>query len=141
MSDRREQSFPSMPFDSKSNTVTLTLWNDEGDETEVSLPAKFEVCGTCQGRGSHVNPSIDSQGITQEEFNQDPDFEEAYFAGAYDVTCNECGGLRVTPVVDVDSLKGEALASFEAWTKQEDARAREDRADAYTRRMECGGYD
>jgi hypothetical protein len=27
----------------------------------------------------------------------DPDFEESYFAGHYDVTCRECGGKRVVP--------------------------------------------
>jgi hypothetical protein len=34
----------------------------------------------------------------REEFDEDPDFEEAYFRGVYDVKCHTCDGLRVVLV-------------------------------------------
>lgn len=77
----------------------------DGTGTETfELPAKFEICGTCQGRGSHVNPSIDAHGISREEFDEDPDFRESYMSGMYDVSCYECHGGRVVPVVDTSNL-------------------------------------
>lgn len=63
---------------------------------EVSV--KYDVCPTCRGKGVHVNPSVDCNGITAEDFAEDPDFAEDYFRGVYDVPCAECGGARVVPV-------------------------------------------
>lgn len=70
----------------------------EIEEEDVEVPCKFEVCPNCNGHGSHVNRSIDCNGISDQDFSEDPDFEEAYFGGAYDVRCDECGGDRVMPV-------------------------------------------
>lgn len=75
-----------------------------GAERELHFPAKYELCGTCKGRGSHVNPSIDGNGLTQEDFAEDSDFKEDYFSGKFDVRCEECGGLRVVLVVDEERL-------------------------------------
>lgn len=84
----------------------------------------LEICPTCQGRGSHVNPSIDAHGISGEEMSEDPDFAEAYFNGAFDVTCAECHGESVVPVPeDVNVLNAiqaieegdsESMAEMEA---------------------------
>jgi len=71
--------------------------NSEEKSIELEFPAKLEVCDTCEGKGKHVNPSIDSEGISAEEFSEDPDFAEEYMSGSYDVTCYECKGLRVVP--------------------------------------------
>ena len=61
------------------------------------VPARFEVCSTCKGKGSHVNPSIDSHGITGDEWDEwGYEEQDAYMNGAYDVTCNECNGKRST---------------------------------------------
>ena len=68
------------------------------------LPVRFEVCGRCNGHGCHVNPAIDGHGLTAEDFRDDPDFEEGYFSGRYDVTCEVCDGVRVLPEVDEDRL-------------------------------------
>jgi len=73
------------------------------DEVEVTLPGKYEVCPRCEGQGSIVNPSVDGNGISPEQFAEDPDFEEAYFAGVYDIKCPECHGQRVVAVPDVRS--------------------------------------
>lgn len=70
----------------------------EVDETDKEVSFKFEVCPTCNGRGSHVNPSIDCGGITQEDFNNDPSFASDYMDGVYHVPCYQCKGKNVVPV-------------------------------------------
>ena len=59
------------------------------------VPAHFEVCSRCQGKGTHVNPNVDGHGLSREDFDQDPDFERDYFGGVFDVKCAECKGERV----------------------------------------------
>lgn len=68
-------------------------------EGRNTLPCAYVVCETCDGKGRHVNPSIDSNGITSSEFDEDPDFRESYFNGDYDVPCAECKGQRVVPEI------------------------------------------
>jgi len=94
-------------------TIQLTLTDAEGRETAHDLPAKFEVCGRCKGTGAHVNPAIDGNGISPERFADDPDFAEAYFAGHYDVPCEDCHGQRVVPVIDKDRCNPDLLAEYE----------------------------
>lgn len=82
---------------------------------------KFAVCPTCEGAGKHVNPSIDAHGIGADEFNEDPDFADAYFSGAYDVACVECKGLRVVPGCAVEDCTEPALAEQRSgWTDRRD---------------------
>lgn len=93
----------------------LHRWNeDAGEYEDVELPWRYEVCPVCRGHGKHVNPAIDCMGLTQEDFDADPDFEEAYFAGQYDVTCNGCGGLRVVPALDEDRCDPDLRREYEA---------------------------
>lgn len=87
-------------FDEDRMILTFTVENEDGEEYDAEIPARFEVCWTCDGKGRHVNPSIDSNGLTAEDFAEDPDFAEEYMSGAYDVTCYGCGGRRVVPVPD-----------------------------------------
>ncbi len=69
--------------------------------SEVEIPFKYEVCERCNGKGSHVNPSIDGHGITSDEMAEaGPEFLEDYMSGVYDVPCYECKGLRVVMVPD-----------------------------------------
>ena len=63
-------------------------------------PFTYGVCPLCDGKGSHVNPSIDSGGLTADDFYEDPEFKENYMNGTYDIPCNECHGKRVVPVCD-----------------------------------------
>ena len=86
-------------------TMKVTIENDVGVERELTLPAVYEVCGRCQGEGKHTNPSIDGNGITQEEFDEDPDFRENYFSGVYDIECEECHGKRVVAELDEKELE------------------------------------
>lgn len=69
-------------------------------DIHLEVPAVFDICPTCKGKGTHVNPSIDRHGLTREDFLEDPDFEEEYFNGTYDIKCNECDGLRVVPCLE-----------------------------------------
>jgi hypothetical protein len=114
-------------FDQESMTIFITMYNDEDEEEEVAFPARYEVCGLCDGRGRHVNPSIDSEGISAEEFYEDPDFAEEYHRGTYDVSCYRCGGNRVEPVVDEARCDPESLKRLNNYLKSrsDDIRERE----------------
>lgn len=113
-------------------TATVEAWDENGDEFEIEVPVKFEVCPTCNGKGKHVNPSIDAHGITGEEFAEDPDFAEDYFRGRYDVTCYECGGRNVVPEIDESTCPKENL---ELVRNVQRSRAEWAREEAYERRM------
>ena len=84
--------------------VTFDKYDEEIDdsvEETRTVRVRMEVCSTCDGRGQYVNPSIDSHGISREEFDEDPEFAEQYWgyrSGMYDVTCGECRGQKVVPV-------------------------------------------
>lgn len=94
------------------------------EEQEVWVPIKFEVCGTCDGKGKHVNPSIDAHGISPEEFAEDPDFKEEYMNGTYDVTCYECHGRTTVPELDEDRCDKRILeALHDRWQGEADDRA------------------
>lgn len=94
-------------------------------ETDVHLPAKYEVCSRCRGTGKHCNPSIDGNGLTAEDFAEDPDFKDDYFAGVYDVTCYECYGERVILTVDEEQLTPEQCEQWMKYCENERARAEE----------------
>lgn len=97
---------------------------DESPPVMVSVPVhcRYEVCDLCRGSGKVVNPSIDCGGLTREDFDQDPDFEEDYFAGRYDVTCPECQGLRVVPAwsfVENNAFSKLVAEWLEDWERDE----------------------
>lgn len=122
-------------FDPKSMTITVEVWEDD-DEVVYTLPAKYEVCPTCEGSGKHVNPSIDSHGISAEEFREDPGFAEDYFRGMYDVPCYECGGRNVVPRIDEGAcVSDEDKRALKAWREQLIADADYRRMCEYERRM------
>lgn len=106
-----------------------------GDDTW--LPARWQQCPTCEGRGRYVNPAIDSHGLSADDF-ADPDFEDAYLSGAYDVTCNQCNGRR--NILVPDESRNDKATIDEFWKDVDQTR------DAYaddwhTRRAEQGWYD
>jgi len=77
-----------------------------------SLPAHYEVCWRCRGKGTHDHPAF-SNGFTAEEMHEHgDDFREDYMAGVYDVTCMECRGKRVLLVPSRDAIK-EGTAAHE----------------------------
>lgn len=80
-------------LDNQRMRATVQL---DGGEREVAV--RFEVCGTCRGKGTHVNPSIDAGGLTAQDFHSQPGLFEEYMQGAFDVPCCGCDGRRVVPV-------------------------------------------
>jgi hypothetical protein len=104
------RTFKSINANRMLGTITVYGEDNEGDfEEDREVPIKFDVCPTCDGKGSHVNPSIDCNGLTQEDFAEDPDFAEEYIAGRYDVPCYGCNGQRVVAVIDEDRCAPETL--------------------------------
>lgn|SRR5678815_2921761 len=93
--------------DFSEKEMLFTIEAENGDD--LYIPATWEVCDTCHGMGKHVNPAIDSNGLTSEDF-EDRDFEEDYFSGVYDVPCSCCYGKRVEPIVNWDAMDGKLKA-------------------------------
>lgn len=92
----------------------------ELDGVEHELPAHFEVCHRCEGKGSHVNPAIDGNGLTAEDFEeQGEEFREDYMAGVYDVACERCRGDRVVPVLDRKRCDQKLLAAYDEREREE----------------------
>ena len=69
----------------------------------IEVTTRYVVCDCCEGSGKVVNPSIDAGGLMRDDFDDDPDFEEGYFSGRYDVKCPSCDGLRVIAVPEFPS--------------------------------------
>ena len=110
--------------DERTMLVTLALgpigddwvpFEDQEEPAVMEIPFVWAVCGTCDGKGRHVNPNIDRQGLTREDFDEDPDFAEDYFNGFYDQPCNQCGGSRVEP--ELKPVTDAEKAHVEAWHK------------------------
>lgn len=125
-------------IDEHRMVMKIELLDDETAEYEAELPIHFEVCDRCRGKGTHTNPSIDGHGISAEEWANDWDDEsrEMYMNGGYDVSCEECGGRRVVPVVDEDRCDPDVLKHY-----HEHLRAvNEMRRDEAMERRFCGDY-
>lgn len=104
--DARDRWAMTRPILTDIDTDKMVAYVDIDDEP-VPVPIVFEVCPLCDGRGKHVNPSIDAHGLSAEDFYDDPDFERDYFSGVYDITCNRCHGDRVVPEMDNKRVKPE----------------------------------
>lgn len=90
------------------------IFVEDDDGIERELPTTWETCDVCDGKGTHVNPNIDRQGLTADDFHDDPDFFDNYRRGDYDICCNRCGGRRVVAVVDEDHTSSELLKLYRA---------------------------
>ena len=87
----------------------------EGGEDEIKIPAKYEVCPNCEGKGSHVNRAIDGHGLSREDFDEDPDFREDYMSGVYDVPCDQCKGTRVVLEPDEGLATSEQMKAYQEY--------------------------
>jgi hypothetical protein len=110
--------------------VAEIAWEDEDGEyieDEVEVFVTYDVCPTCDGIGHYVNPSIDSHGISADEWYGEWDEEErdCYMSGGYDITCNECGGSRVVAVVDEDRNSKELVERVNNYIEELHCYARE----------------
>lgn len=95
------------------------LYLDDG--SELALPLIWVICPVCRGEGKHVNPAIDCGGLSREDFDEDPDFAEDYFSGAYDQECNRCGGRSSIQEVNWDALSDEQRVAYRAQLADEAA--------------------
>ena len=97
----------------------------EGHHGILEMRTKAEVCGLCKGSGKVVDPRYDAGGLTQEDIDQDPQwFYDSYMAGDCDVTCPECGGLRVVYLPEFEDAKLHRAVSRWMEDAYEDARTR-----------------
>lgn len=125
--------------------ITVTLYNDDGEEQQVTFPAKNEVCLECEGEGYVLREGMRGA-YTAEEFNEafsDEEDREAYFTrgGKYDEICPCCKGRNVVLVPNVEHMTAEQKAQFTAWEAQQERLAREAEEDRRTYRMESGLRD
>lgn len=123
------------PYLRPYNDRIIYVEDDDGNIREIdieSLPHEMEVCPSCRGKGHHVNRAIDGNGITAEEmWELGDEFMEDYRSGLYDVTCEECRGRNVIPVIDWDRVDP---AIRDAWEEQVQSHY----DDAHTRWAEDG---
>lgn len=124
--------------------MELTYINDDGNEETMTLPSKMEVCDDCGGTGFVLCEGMRGHAYSAEEFYEefDPEEQEAYFTrgGMYDEQCPTCKGKNVVPVVDESVLTPEQKTFYDAYCEYKYQCASNDRADAMTRRAECGYY-
>lgn len=88
--------------------ITFTALNEAGDEVSLSVPARWEICGCCNGNGSS---SSYLGAITADEWNGpdwDDDSRDDYMSGRYDRPCDECRGLGRIQVVDEERCRSDA---------------------------------
>ena len=75
-----------------------------GGSATVQCETKYEICPTCNGRGTHTNPNIDCGGITASEWAEwGPEEQDHYMSGGYDVTCYTCHGEKVVQQLEYDT--------------------------------------
>jgi len=111
------------------------LFDQDDDDDEPATPADprlvWMICSTCNGEGTRVNPNIDGNGLTREDFEEDPDFHEAYMDGRYDIACSACNGTGKVREIPFSALTPAEIKAI-------DDDARDDASEAWLRRAESG---
>lgn len=105
---------------------------EELEDDHGPIPRKMHVCPTCDGKGKSLPESL--SGDVTEMVNEDPDFAEDYFSGAYDRVCRQCDGLRVVEGFNYEAMKPEMLAAIQ---EKEDINDEIRREMEQERRMGC----
>jgi hypothetical protein len=102
--------------------IEVTIYG-ERRERRVSFPAEWVICDECRGEGKS---SAYLGAYTMDEMDEaGPEFEEDYFAGRYDRTCECCKGSGKLKVIDYDRVRGRLQEAYlRAYQEQE----REERA-------------
>lgn len=110
---------------SEQQVIRDMLADEENPLTRAHV--HYEVCPQCMGEGSS---SAYLGAYTSEEFYEmDEDWRDGYMAGAFDRTCETCGGNRVVLELNDDAPK-EALAELREWWETEQMYAMERRMGA-----------
>jgi hypothetical protein len=97
--------------------TTMFRFSDPLDGEEIAVVGRRVVCPTCDGTG-RTDPPEFSGGFTTEDFDEDPDFEESYRAGVYDVACPECHGENVIIEPDPDQMSTPARLAYERYLEE-----------------------
>lgn len=80
------------------NKLTFTYTDHEGSETEITVPATWEICTDCRGNGGS---SAYLGAFTREEWDEEGhEWQEDYLAGHYDRPCEHCRGSGKVLVID-----------------------------------------
>ena len=69
---------------------------DVNEDGVLHVEAKYEVCHSCEGRGSHFRNDLDENELV-DSMREDGDEEGlyCYYHGYFDQVCSECRGQRV----------------------------------------------
>jgi len=106
-------------------TIKFTIEDENGDETQLLMPATWDVCPQCEGEGRIPDPALSPSGegfYTATEFHEaydTPEEREAYFSGRYDRACPSCNGRTTIPVPDYDSADPDIAEQFREMRKRE----------------------
>ena len=109
-------------------------------EFNWDFPAKYEVCGCCQGRGTTTfgHTAANQIAWTQSEWaEEDSDFREDYINGHYDQPCPECNGRTTTSVIDEKKFNEEQTKWYAVWCKDRESSHYIDEIAEAERRFGC----
>lgn len=100
-------------------------------EIEHDLPARWELCGLCEGEGKH-SLAVSGEGITESEWaDWSHEERESLFAGEYDRRCEDCKGSGKILVVDREAIKDPELKkAYDRQVRQEERERRQAAIDA-----------
>ena len=101
-------------LEANDNYPTVFMVDDHGEEVEVSLPTRWEVCSRCRGKGRLAMPGVSFSSEEMHEMGED--FIDDYISGVYDAPCPKCDGRTTVAVVDEDRMAPDVRA---AWIAQE----------------------
>ena len=111
--------------------ITVSYYDDEDNEIELSLPSYMEVCPDCEGTGYVMNESMRTYCYSQEEFEEAfpfPEDKEEYCkrGGIYDVVCPTCNGKNVVPAIDETAIPSSLKTQYAEYCKYQTKRERND---------------
>lgn len=122
-------------------TMRVTITDTHGDEHTLDLPARWVVCGDCDGAGRVLGATIRAHAYTPEDMAADPAFAAEYARGAagiYGVTCPTCRGRTTVLAPDAARCDRADLGAY----RRHVARVAVERAEAATwARLENGWVD
>lgn len=113
---RNAERYGNRDVDERRMVIRWEADNDKGETVTHEFPARFEVCPTCDGKGTHVNPSIDASGYypdEDEDYYDDGEDGSPYERVVYDVPCGTCSGKRVVLEIDRRAADPDLLRRYD----------------------------